>query len=143
MEDYISYMLWPFWNMLWCPFNLQIHMPSFNTSWMIFLWIPRWFCGLLNWWHPHFLQKPERAWTTCFTCFGQAQGSWTLYQIGEMWISSNQSGIPWLHHLWKWHLHGFLQGLDHCWLGYPNFYLWCSMFSWICQLLSMFHCTLF
>ncbi len=34
-----------------------------------------------------------------------------------------ESEIPWLHHLWRWHLHGFLQGLNHCRLSYPNVYL--------------------
>jgi hypothetical protein len=24
-----------------------------------FLWIPRWFCGLLHWWHPHFSKNLE------------------------------------------------------------------------------------
>ncbi len=55
-----------------------------------------------------FFQKFGRARMTCSTYFGQTQGSRTLRQTKEMLISSNRSGIPWLHHLWRWHLHEFL-----------------------------------
>ncbi len=142
MEDFISYMLWPFWvccdalSPYKCAYRLStLHEWRFSS-------IPKWLWSITLT-TSSFLQKLGRAWMTCSTYFGQTQGSWTLHQTKEMWISSNWSGIPWLHHLWKWHLHGFLQGLDHCQLGYPSFYLWCSMFSWICQLLSAFHCAIF
>jgi len=36
---------------------------------------------------------------TCVTCYGQAQRNQTLQQIGEMWISSNQTRILWAHHI--------------------------------------------
>jgi hypothetical protein len=66
------------------------------------------------------------------------------------WTSSGKSNfmpkwknVNFIKSKWKWHFHGFLQGLHHYQLGYPNFYLRYSMFYWICQLLSTFHYALF
>ncbi len=59
-------------SMLCCPLALQMHLSSFNTSWMIFSWIPRWFSSLKHWWDLHFLQQSKITSTTCSTCFGQA-----------------------------------------------------------------------
>ncbi len=59
MEDFISYMLWPFW--VCCdalsPYKCAYHLSTLH-EWH-FSSIPKWFCGLLHWWHPHFSKNLE------------------------------------------------------------------------------------
>ncbi len=88
MENDIQNLLQPFWiccDALWiyqCTCCLSTYY-----EWCL-SWIFGWFCGLLHWWHLHFLKKHGRPSKPCTSCFGKASKSWSLCQIGKVWIPS-------------------------------------------------------
>jgi hypothetical protein len=117
-------------NMLWCHLTLPTHLLSFNIWWMIFLWIFGWFCGMLQWWHPHLLREHGRPWTPCTSYLEKfwEVGFYTKLEKCEF----HQSKVEFFGYVISWN--GICK--DLCEVRplstrLLQFYLKCQMFSWI------------
>ncbi len=79
-----------------------------------------WFCGLLHWWHFHFLKKMANH---------ECHVRLVLEKFWEVSIYAKLGNCGF--HQFKVEFLGYIifrDGSNHCGLGYPNFCLGCSMF---------------
>ncbi len=121
-------------NIWWCLLALLMHPLFFNIWWTIFGWL----CDLLDWWHFYFILKTWR---------NMKQHVWLILDKLEQvkfYFKFHKIKMEFLKCIFmKMTFVLFFIRSKPFWLGHPNLCLWCSIFSWIHQLLLVFHCTLF